>query len=66
MKHFFDDPACVDHTKENIEKILKRVGGPVPNQEPVVWGLEAVRGVSVAMIVFVWFLIAVACAWFMW
>jgi hypothetical protein len=66
MNHFFDNPKCVDHTDENIKKIPKRVKGPVPNEEPVVWGLEAVHGTSVAMIVLVWFLIAVACACFMW
>lgn len=66
MKHFFDDPTCVDHTDENLTLIPKRIKGPLPNTEPVVWGLQAVHGPSMAMILAVWLIIACICVLFIW
>ncbi|KAF8247832.1 hypothetical protein K440DRAFT_643464 [Wilcoxina mikolae CBS 423.85] len=66
MKHFFDDPTCVDLTDENLTLIPKRIKGPLPNTEPIVWGLQAVHGPSMAMILVVWLIIAGLCGLFIW
>ncbi|KAI5857658.1 hypothetical protein BZA05DRAFT_384281 [Tricharina praecox] len=65
MKHLFNDPDCVGNTNEHLMLILKRIDGPIPSCEPAVWGLEAVHGPSMAMIVIVgWLWVVFVCGGF--
>ena len=49
--HQFHTPQDADNTLDNdLELFPKRVRGPIPNRERLAWGLQAVHGPAITMI----------------
>ncbi|KAF8539856.1 hypothetical protein BDD12DRAFT_804999 [Trichophaea hybrida] len=52
MNHYYNNPICADdNDDEHLKKIPKRVYRPLPNTEPICWGLQAVEGPSMLTII---------------
>jgi hypothetical protein len=49
--HLFRHPECVEQSKKYLRLLPKRRNGPHPNQEPVCWGLQPIRQISIPAIV---------------
>jgi len=64
MDHLYNYPECADNTTENLELIPKRMNGPVPNTEPIGWGLQVAEGLNWFLIICVGLLLFGVASWF--